>query len=555
MVSQNGSMKMKRISALIVLSFLALQVFSQSAPIKEAKMHLENENFESARKVLNDYIAKNPKDIGEAYYYLGESYYLVDSSSAAKAIWNQALEKDSKSAYNEVGIGKLLLDDKKPVEAQDKFNTAIRHGKSAPAEIYSLVGVAYLNSKNPNPTEAVVYLNKARDANPKNAQYLIQLGDAYNVLNDGGKAMSSYEFASEMDKNNSEVYVKMARIWSRTTQKEQAIAKLEEVISKFPNYAPAYKDLVELYVGQGKYSKVTPLLQKYVQLAGTDLPARKRYVKYLAFQAKDYETTIAEANKVLSEDPNDYTMYRWMGWAYAERKQYQNAYDALTKYFEGLKPTGIEASATEYIYYAAAAANLGKLDEAASAYMKIAILDPTRTDVYDLVAKMYFDAKQYEKAAATYEQKIAKGLGKAADYVTLGRAYYTLKQYTKADSAFTKVNELSPTYVYAYYMRAQAANSIDTANTLHLAKLPYEKIIELSNTDEKFKTDKTYKKYLVEAYTYMGIYTFNELGNATEAIALLDKALAVDPENADVKSYKEQLIKASGANGKGGNKK
>jgi hypothetical protein len=53
----------------------------------------------------------------------------------------------------------------------------------------------------------------------------------------------------------------------------------------------------------------------------------------------------------------------------------------------------------------------------------------------------------------------------------------------------------------------------------------------------------------------MGIYTFNELGNATEAIALLDKALAVDPENADVKSYKEQLIKASGANGKGGNKK
>jgi tetratricopeptide (TPR) repeat protein len=348
--------------------------------------------------------------------------------------------------------------------------------------------------------------------------------------------------------------VKMARIWSRTTQKEQAISKLEEVISKFPNYAPAYKDLVELYIIQGKYSKVTPLLQKYVQLAGTDLPARKRYVKYLAFQAKDYENTITEANKVLSEDPKDYTMYRWMGWAYAERKQYQDAYDALTKYFEGLKPTGINASVTEYVYFATAAANLGKFDEAAATYMRIAELDSTRTDVYDLVGKMYFDNKMYDKAAVAYEQKIAKGLAKTADYVALGRAYNSLKDYPKADSAFAKVNELSPTYAYAYDMRARIANNIDTAGTLFLAKPHYEKIIELSNTDEKFKTDKTHKGYLANAYAYMGAYTFNATQNAAEALVLIEKALAIDPENTLAKYYKDQLAKAAISNGKGGNR-
>jgi len=546
---------MKKISALIVLSFLALQVvFSQSAPIKEAKMHLDNENYTAAQKNLTDYIAKNPKDIGEAYYYLGESYYIEgEKVDLAREQWNKGIALDSRSAYNRVGIGKLLLDDNKPAEAAKEFALAIRYSKESPA-IYSVIGTSYLNTKNPKPDQAVIYLNKARDGDPKSSQYLVQLGDAYGAQNESGKAMTNYEFASEKDKNNPEVIVKMARIWARTTQKEQAVAKLEEAISKFPSYAPAYKDLVELYVQQGKSSKVTPLLQKYVQLAGTDLPARKRYVKYLAFQAKDYDLTIAEGNRVLQEDPSDYTMYRWLGWAYAEKKQYQEAYDALTKYLDGVNAKGGTASATEYNYYATAASNIGKQDVAVATYRRILETDSTRTDVYDLIGKLYFDSKMYTEAAASYEEKIGKGLGKAADYVTLGRSYEKLKNYTKADSAFAKVNELSPTYVYAYNMRARIALDVDSTGTLFLAKPQYEKIIELSNTDEKFKTDKTYKSYLADAYAYMGAYTFNSTQNTTEALALIDKALGIEPENTLAKYYKEQLAKAAATNTKGNRK-
>lgn len=64
------------------------------------------------------------------------------------------------------------------------------------------------------PDEALEYLTKARDLDPKIARYWIHLGDAQLAKSDLGAAMTSYETAVEKDKSNPETYVKMARIWS-----------------------------------------------------------------------------------------------------------------------------------------------------------------------------------------------------------------------------------------------------------------------------------------------------------------------------------------------------
>ena len=531
--------------SIVFLLFVSQITFSQGSAIKDAKMHLENENFSAARKVLNAYIATAPKELGEAKFYLGESYYLDEKIDSAKTIWSTAVTSDNKSTYCRVGIGKLHLDDKKVAEAQKEFIAALKFSKESP-DINYLIGQAFLRSKNPMPEQAVTYASKARDGDPKNSSYLVLLGDAYWAQNNGGNAMTNYELASERDASNAEVYVKMAGIWSRTSMadgEDRAITKLEEAIVKFPNYAPAYKDLVELYVRKGKSSKVTPLLEKYVQLAGTDLDARKRYVKYLAFQAKDYDKTIEEGNRVLNEDPKSFGTYRWLGWAFAEKKEYQQAFDAFSKYFEALDT--ILASATDYNYYAQAAANLGKFDVAANTYDRVLTIDPSKKEIYDLIAKMYFDNKKFPEAIASYKKKIANLGEKAADYVSLGRAYSTVKDYVNADSAFAKVNELAPTYVYAYYMRAQAAINIDTSGTLYLPKPHYDKIIELSATDEKFQSEKTYKRYLVEAYNYVAVYTFNTSSDPAQALAILEKSLAIDPQNKDALAYKDAIVKAT----------
>ena len=139
--------------------------------------------------------------------------------------------------------------------------------------------------------------------NTKNALYFIKLGDAYLAKNDGGNAMTNYEFAISKEPSNPRGYMRKAILARRANLTDEAIATLEKTIQLDPNYAPAYKDLVEVYVSKNQSAKVTPLLEKYVTLVGTDLDARSRYVRYLAYQAKDYDKAIEEANKVLAADP------------------------------------------------------------------------------------------------------------------------------------------------------------------------------------------------------------------------------------------------------------
>ena len=86
------------------------------------------------------------------------------------------------------------------------------------------------------------------------------------------------------------------------------------------DYAPAYKDLYELYIRERKFDKVVPLLDKYVTLVGNDIDAKVRLVKFLCFQAKGCDRAISEGQKLLTTNPEQYTLYRWLAWSYGEKK-------------------------------------------------------------------------------------------------------------------------------------------------------------------------------------------------------------------------------------------
>lgn len=523
---------MRKICWLFVF-FLTIQFSGFAQSLAEARVQLDNENYGAARKILREIIAKEA-DNAEAYYYLGESYYMDDKSDSAKLSYEKGLDVNAKNASCQAGIGKLLLDKKKTDEARKALDLALRLGKSnKEARINSIVGMVYLESQNPNPEEAVKYLTAARDLDTRNPKYFIELGDAYLAKNDPGNAMTNYEFASDKDKDNPEVYMKMARIWAKTTLTDQAIKKLEECIKIAPEYAPAYKDLIELYNRERRYDDMTKLLERYVQLAGTDLEARARFVRFLCFQAKDYDRTIIEANKLLKEDPTNYTMYRWLAWANYEKGNYQESLDASKKFFAQVGDGKVYGS--DYEYLAKSAQKLNDLDMAATNYHKVVEMDERRIDVYDLIAKMYYDAKKYKEAGNGYEEKINKGKSNPQDFFFLGMSRFFSTDYAKADSAFGKLTELLPSYPAGFYWKARSMAQLEPDSAKTFAARPfYEKYLSLVTVDEKYKTDANLKKKIIESYNYIAsnFYEQNDLPNTK---AIFEKILAVDPENADAK--------------------
>ena len=546
---------MKKLSFAFILSLFFFAANAQT--LQEGIKHLENENYTAALNTFNAICKADPKDAG-VYYYIGEVHYQLEDYAEAEKSYRKGMSINSQCAECNVGMGKLELDKGNPAEAEKYFDTAVRINKKN-ATTYALIGDAYLYSKKPNAAKAIEYLSTARDMNPRVAQYWAHLGDAYQMSGNNGEAMSAYESAVEKDPTNAEAYISMARIWARAQQEDLAIPKLEEAIRLSPNDARPIKDLYELYIRERQYDKVVPLLEKYVSLTGTDVDARVRLVKFLTFQAKDYDRAITEGEKLIAQYPDQYTLHRWLAWSYAGkakeleaekgtnamvtdsiiRMHHQKSYDHSEALFDAIaKDDKKKAFSEDYDFWALSALKLGKVDQAAHIYRKYIEFEPSKAgDIYATLAKTYFDSSNYEQSIAYYKRTMeVQPLTNAEEYF-LGLAYYRNKQFVEADSSFARVLQATPNYANGWLMRANVANKIDSTGTLFLAKPHYEKYIEYASVDPE-----KYKKSLVDAYLYLAYYYVQNDDNAT-AKEYYEKVLELDPTNATAVDHLK-LLKA-----------
>lgn len=139
-------------------------------------------------------------------------------------------------------------------------------------------------------------------------------------------------------------------------------------------------------------------------------------------------------------------------------------------------------------------------------YIQVFALDPSRTDVFDTIAKMYYDAKNYTQAFESYHEKIQMVKPAERDYFYMGNCQMQLKNYPMADSMYAKVNELNPTYAIGWYTRARINVALDADNGRKtMAKPFYQKYLELVEPALD-KADGVTKRNVVAAYAYLVEY-------------------------------------------------
>lgn len=530
------SLKMNK----LILGFILLVTvqYLPAQTLKEGISQFENDNVAGARKVFFSLLKQDAKNAG-ALFYLGEIFYLDDNLDSAGFYWNKVNAASPESYFAHIANGTLALEQNKTGEAEKAFAKARKSVKEKDLpEVLGLIGNAYLSGRYPNYSKAEASYREARDLDTKNPRYFVGYGDALLANDKVGEALSSYELASNKDKDNPEILMKIARAYYKNGVGDVAIEQLESGIQRFPNYAPAYKELYQLYFAKGQYSKVTPLLEKYVALVGDDVEQRARLVKFLCFQAKDYKKAIEEANIVLQQQPDNYTMYRWLAWANFEEGNFQPAFDASKQFFELVGNRPVYAS--DHEYYAKAAAKLNNPQVAIDNFKAVVALDSTRTDVYEMIAKALYDGKKWPEAEVAYLDKITKGKPTNQDYYYLGMSRYQQNKNIEADSAFARLTEIQPTYATGWLMRARSNNRLDPDRKTFQAKPFYEKYLELVGTDmEKVK------KQVVEANNYIG-YFFSQNNDLTASIVWYEKSIALDPANEEAKNALEQLKAATG---------
>jgi tetratricopeptide (TPR) repeat protein len=312
-----------------------------------------------------------------------------------------------------------------------------------------------------------------------------------------------------------------------------------------------------LYMDTKQFNKVLPALEKYIPLAGIDYGARRRLVTFLTYQAKDYDRSIIEAEKLLKDDPTQTTMYRWIAWSKCAKADsivvksadpkvlgddakmlYKESREASKKLFEVVP-------ADRLVYYdfefpAKASLKLGELEEATKYYKMVMANDSTKTcEIYTSLIEANYNVKKIKEGIDLLEEKEAKCTvtNKNREYYYAMYYAYVAKLYDKSVKYADKYIDAFPLLVDGYYYKVQSLSELDDDNNpTFKAKETSEKLITVYES----KPDERSKKMAATGYNYMA-YFYGKQNDLIKAKEFYQKTILVDPTNKIATQALQQL--------------
>jgi tetratricopeptide (TPR) repeat protein len=169
------------------------------------RLRYKLKDYEGAIAMLSRRIALDPSN-GEAYYYTGLSYKEMGRFPEALAALQQAAALDSTRADRYFWVG-LLQDQQKSIpDAQVAFERAVALDTTgrAPNTAIALRQLGYYRLLDRGFGDAVQYLERSAEINPRDSATLLWLGQGYQNMGNRAKAIDYYRKTLEIEPSNAE---------------------------------------------------------------------------------------------------------------------------------------------------------------------------------------------------------------------------------------------------------------------------------------------------------------------------------------------------------------
>nr|WP_121270374.1 hypothetical protein [Pedobacter schmidteae] len=559
-------MKMTKKAITLSLGLVVMGSASFAQSLSDAKKALDAEQYQKAASMLKN-LVNTQASKGENYYNLGEVYLRMDYVDSARAVFTKGVTADPKNSLNYIGLGEADLVDNNAASAKTNFAKAVEVSSKKDWIPQLYIGKAYIAVDKPDFEAALPYLQKAEelDANDKDAETFLAMGDYYALQKKNSEALQNYMRALNINESLLRATVQIGRMYKESRAFPESEERLKEAISKDANYGPAYREIAELYMQwalqlsnefAARSAQAVENYKKYLDLTDKSYESKLRYAQFL-FYAKDFKTLEQVTSELATSNPNDpkaLVVSRLRGYSAFENKNYPKSLEYMNDFFAKVKDTS-RIVASDYLYLGKALLQDGKDSLALNNIVKAVAKDSTNAGALEEVAMSLFKGKNYGKAGDVFALSVKadpNGKNTLTNYYYLGVAKYydyalkdrdgkhpDRKILVDADSAFAHIIKVKNDFALAYTYRGRIAKYADDANNPKWLAVPYyEQLIQLV-TVTKPELAAASAKDLVEAYVYVGSYYAQT--DKEKAKEYLNKALAIDPQNAGAQERLKQL--------------
>lgn len=546
----------RRNSILVAMLCIANGAMAQS--VEDGLKDLYYGKYHAAKQDFEKVIAAKPTE-EKAYYYLGISELGLENTSAAAAAFTKGLAAVPNSPLLTVGMGRIDLINGKVDAAKLKFESASTATEGRDGDVARAIADANTEVKGGDRGYALSVMQQLlnNEGRKRKHQYTataadyIELGDAYRYLGgeNGGKAITAYESATELEPKNAEAILKQGLVNYNANLLENAVSDMARAGEVDPNYAPAFFELYQFYYTpkprQFSLENAKTYLQKYLDVADqTDKVKNNYYLASIMFYDKDYDGAIAKAETLLPEANDTYKskIQRLVGDAYLQKGDSLNA----KKYMDA-RVAAVGEENLETNDYKLLAAIYGKLESAdsatnadytnkASQYLeKYALSDSADLDRYREVATLFKDQRNYAKAAEWYGKLLEFKDNNRAIEDHFFKGIYEIYggKYEDAQVTWKAFTEKYPTQDKGFYWLGMAHFATDPEAKTDGAKPAFEKYVEMAEPE----FDKN-KRLLLKAYTYLMLYNY-QTDDKDNMQVYMDKILKIDPNDGTVAQVKE----------------
>jgi tetratricopeptide (TPR) repeat protein len=276
---------------------------------------------------------------------------------------------------------------------------------------------------------AVAKMQEAARLDPHRPDVPLQLGSLYTFLNQYDNAEQNLKLAQSLDPSLPEPYLALAHLQEAMSKPADAIATLNDLMSRLPAQYPAYDYLYKLYAATGDDQSARNALQRALAVPPPSAADHLWHGKFLITLNRP-DDAIPEL-QAAAADPETWEAHLLLGNIYLDKGR---GPDALAQYQAVLavQPNNETAllNAGKLLVLA------GNADDAQTLFERLTAVVPTNIDAHIALLQLLLSRGQPDTALAEGRKAVAAGPSRADAYFYFGIAYEAKEDWPSASAAY-----------------------------------------------------------------------------------------------------------------------